>query len=71
MPPSFAMQSELRAALQKRSQKKMEAAEAEEQPMPTTPAPTTPKKSSKQMKAALQNELKAAFNRLLESDTEE
>ncbi|MHA1317530.1 MAG: hypothetical protein ACTSPP_06925 [Candidatus Heimdallarchaeaceae archaeon] len=35
------------------------------------PTPATPKKSTKQMKESLQNELRAAFSSLLNDDEEE
>jgi len=68
LSPQQALLSEVKAAQQKRSQR-ME--ESEEASAVSEPTPATPKKSTKQMKESLQNELRAAFSSLLNDDEEE
>ncbi|MCK4845626.1 MAG: hypothetical protein KAS95_08125 [Candidatus Heimdallarchaeota archaeon] len=63
----FGYQSELKQKLQSRSDKMDDDSPFEPAPV----APTAPQKSTKQMKEALQSELRDAFSGLLESDTRE
>lgn len=63
----FGYQSELKQKLQSRSDKMDDDSPFE----PAHVAPTAPQKSTKQMKEALQSELRDAFSGLLESDTRE
>ncbi|MCG3256794.1 MAG: hypothetical protein KAU62_11935 [Candidatus Heimdallarchaeota archaeon] len=69
MPASMAINLEVKDALAKRKSRTDEAEDAEFEPTPV--APTSPQKSTKQMKEALQGELRDAFSSLLESDTKE
>ena len=70
MPASVALNMEVKDALAKRASR---INESEEEELDFTPsgAPATPAKSTKQMKEALQGELRDAFSSLLESDTSE
>jgi len=70
MPASMALNLEVKEALQKRKARTSED-EEEEEFTHSPVAPTAPVKSTKQMKEALQGELRAAFSSLLESDTQE
>ena len=69
MPASMALNLEVKDALAKRKSRTDEGEDAEFEPAPV--APTSPQKSTKQMKEALQGELRDAFSSLLESDTSE
>ena len=69
MPASVALNMEVKDALAKRKSRTDEGEDAEFEPTPV--APTSPQKSTKQMKEALQGELRDAFSSLLESDTNE
>ena len=69
MPASMALNMEVKDALAKRKSRTDEGEDAEFEPTPV--APTSPQKSTKQMKEALQGELRDAFSSLLESDTNE
>jgi len=69
MPASMALNLEVKDALAKRKSRTDEGEDAEFEPTPV--APTSPQKSTKQMKEALQGELRDAFSSLLESDTKE
>jgi hypothetical protein len=69
MPASMALNLEVKDALAKRKSRVAEAEDAEFEPTPVAPA--SPQKSTKQMKEALQGELRDAFSSLLESDTNE
>ncbi|MCE7747953.1 MAG: hypothetical protein GPJ51_06125 [Candidatus Heimdallarchaeota archaeon] len=69
MPASMALNLEVKDALAKRKSRTDEGEDAEFEPTPVAPA--SPQKSTKQMKEALQGELRDAFSSLLESDTKE
>lgn len=69
MPASMALNLEVKDALSKRKSRTDEGEDAEFEPTPVAPA--SPQKSTKQMKEALQGELRDAFSSLLESDTKE
>ncbi|MCG3259750.1 MAG: hypothetical protein H7644_08390 [Candidatus Heimdallarchaeota archaeon] len=69
MPASMALNLEVKDALSKRKSRTDEGEDAEFEPTPAAPA--SPQKSTKQMKEALQGELRDAFSSLLESDTKE
>ncbi len=69
MPASVALNKEVKDALSKRKSRTDEGEDAEFEPTPAAPA--SPQKSTKQMKEALQGELRDAFSSLLESDTNE
>ncbi|MHA1217695.1 MAG: hypothetical protein ACTSO5_03315 [Candidatus Heimdallarchaeaceae archaeon] len=69
MPASLALNLEVKDALSKRKSRTDEGEDAEFEPTPAAPA--SPQKSTKQMKEALQGELRDAFSSLLESDTKE
>jgi len=69
MPASMALNLEVKDALSKRKSRTDEGEDVEFEPTPV--APTSPQKSTKQMKEALQGELRDAFSSLLESDTNE
>ncbi len=75
MPASMVLNMEVKDALAKRKSrsKKADADEEDEEEdfAPTQAAPAAPKRSTKQMKEALQGELRDAFSSLLESDTQE
>ncbi len=70
MPASFALNMEVKDALAKRASRISEADDEEKEFGPSD-APSTPARSTKQMKEALQGELRDAFSSLLESDTNE
>ena len=70
MPAGMALNMEVKDALAKRASRLKED-EEEEEFEPTPVAPAAPQKSTKQMKEALQFELRDAFSSLLESDTQE
>ncbi len=70
MPASFALNMEVKDALAKRASRISDDDEDEEDFTPSE-APSAPAKSTKQMKEALQGELRDAFSSLLESDTSE
>ena len=76
MPASVALNMEVKDALAKR-QSRSKSADADDEDdeeddfAPTQAAPAAPKRSTKQMKEALQGELRNAFSSLLESDTQE
>ncbi len=69
MPASMVLNLEVKDALAKRKSRTDEDDDAEFEPTPAAPA--SPQKSTKQMKEALQGELRDAFSSLLESDTNE
>ncbi|MCG3221245.1 MAG: hypothetical protein H7641_07680, partial [Candidatus Heimdallarchaeota archaeon] len=69
MPASMALNAEVKEALQKRKSKSED--DDEDDFVPAQAAPTAPQKSTKQMKEALQGELRDAFSSLLESDTQD
>ena len=73
MPASMALNLEVKDALAKRKSRSDadEADEDEDIIAPTQAAPAAPQRSTKQMKEALQGELRNAFSSLLESDTQE
>jgi hypothetical protein len=73
MPASMALNMEVKEALAKRSSrsKGSDDEEEEEEFQPPQTAAMAPQKSTKQMKEALQGELRNAFSSLLESDTKE
>ncbi|MHA1199914.1 MAG: hypothetical protein ACTSQF_11350 [Candidatus Heimdallarchaeaceae archaeon] len=70
MPASMAMLGEVKDALAKRASRSSEGDDEETDFAPSS-APAAPVKSTKQMKEALQGELRDAFSSLLESDTKE
>ena len=70
MPAGMALNMEVKDVLAKRASRLKEDDE-EEDFEPTAVAPAAPQKSTKQMKEALQFELRDAFSSLLESDTQE
>ena len=70
MPAGMALNLEVKEALAKRASRSGEDAD-EEELVPTQAAPAAPGRSTKQMKEALQGELRDAFSSLLESDDEE
>ena len=61
---------EVKDALAKRASR-VDEDDDEEKDFTPSPAPAAPAKSTKQMKEALQGELRDAFSSLLESDTSE
>jgi hypothetical protein len=69
MPASMALNMEVKEALEKRKAKSEDDDDVEFEPAPVAPA--SPQKSTKQMKEALQGELRDAFSSLLESDTQD
>ena len=69
MPASMALNMEVKEALEKRKSKSEDDDDVEFEPAPMAPA--APQKSTKQMKEALQGELRDAFSSLLESDTQD
>ncbi|MHA2308500.1 MAG: hypothetical protein ACXABJ_04430 [Candidatus Heimdallarchaeaceae archaeon] len=69
MPASMALNAEVKEALQKRKSKSED--DDDEDFIPAQAAPAAPQKSTKQMKEALQGELRDAFSSLLESDTQD
>ncbi|NPD88781.1 MAG: hypothetical protein HGN29_08645 [Asgard group archaeon] len=69
MPASQVLNMEVKEALQKRKSKSEDDDEDDFEPAPVAPA--APQKSTKQMKEALQGELRDAFSSLLESDTQD
>jgi hypothetical protein len=69
MPASMALNMEVKEALQKRKAKSEDDDDVEFEPAQVAPA--APQKSTKQMKEALQGELRDAFSSLLESDTQD
>ena len=73
MPASMALNLEVKDALAKRKSRSdaSEEGDEEEDIAPTQAAPAAPQKSTKQMKEALQGELRDAFSSLLESDNQE
>jgi hypothetical protein len=74
MPASMVLNMEVKDALAKRksrSKKDDDDDEDDDDFAPTQAAPAAPKRSTKQMKEALQGELRDAFSSLLESDTQE
>jgi len=76
MPASVALNMEVKDALAKRKSRSKSADaddedDEEDDFAPTQAAPAAPKRSTKQMKEALQGELRNAFSSLLESDTQE
>jgi len=71
MPAGMALNLEVKEELAKRSSRASEDGEDEEELVPTQAAPAAPGRSTKQMKEALQGELRDAFSSLLESDDEE
>jgi hypothetical protein len=71
MPAGIALNLEVKDALAKRASRLKEDDDEEEDFEPTAVAPAAPQKSTKQMKEALQFELRDAFSSLLESDTQE
>jgi len=70
MPASMALNMEVKDALAKRASR-ISDADDEEKDFTPSAAPAAPAKSTKQMKEALQGELRDAFSSLLESDTSE
>ncbi len=70
MPAGMALNLEVKEELAKRSSRSEEDDE-EVDFAPTQAAPASPQRSTKQMKEALQGELRDAFSSLLESDDEE
>jgi len=71
MPAGVALNMEVKDVLAKRASRLKEDEDEEEDFEPTPAAPAAPQKSTKQMKEALQFELRDAFSSLLESDTQE
>ncbi len=73
MPASMVLNMEVKDALAKRKSRSKSADDSddEDDELPTQVAPAAPKRSTKQMKEALQGELRDAFSSLLESDTKE
>ncbi|MHA1198457.1 MAG: hypothetical protein ACTSQF_03800, partial [Candidatus Heimdallarchaeaceae archaeon] len=75
MPASMVLNMEVKDALAKRKSRSKKDDDDEEEDdddfVPTQAAPAAPKRSTKQMKEALQGELRDAFSSLLESDTKE
>ncbi|MCG3226719.1 MAG: hypothetical protein H7645_07355 [Candidatus Heimdallarchaeota archaeon] len=69
MPASMVLNAEVKEALQKRKSKSED--DDEDDFVPAQAAPASPQKSTKQMKEALQGELRDAFSSLLESDTQD
>jgi hypothetical protein len=69
MPASMALNMEVKEALEKRKAKSEDEDDVEFEPAQMAPA--APQKSTKQMKEALQGELRDAFSSLLESDTQD
>ena len=69
MPASMALNMEVKEALEKRKSQSEDEDDVEFEP--TQVAPASPQKSTKQMKEALQGELRDAFSSLLESDTQD
>ena len=70
MPASMVLNMEVKDALAKRKSRS-KSADDDDDEIPTQVAPAAPKRSTKQMKEALQGELRDAFSSLLESDTKE